>query len=347
CQIKVDGYPPEDSDWQEGDTMTNWMTRSSNTIDDAIYGVTLNLHDTTDKKGEQVSLTRNIESLSSKMIKLVEAYNSTVTFIKENTAYDASTEVAGVLMGDYIVSIIKNQILSPIMNHASGFVSDKDSFLNPTELGLEIDSDGVLSLDSTLFSEAITEDYLGVLELIGADKSGSGNSDIKFYSASSSYTDAGNYNVKVKYDASGNLSEAWIKLTSEDESKYRQATIKDGVIIGNSEFSSSGEPLYGENALQLTAPITGTANSQLTGVINIKHGFAGVMEDALDMMLKYNGTIDISQNHIDEQIELLKDKIDQEETRLTKREERLTAKFARLESILSTLQAQLAQVSST
>jgi len=59
CQVKVDGDPPEDPGWVEGDPMTNWITRSSNTIDGAIYGVTLNLHDTTDDDGEQVSLTRN------------------------------------------------------------------------------------------------------------------------------------------------------------------------------------------------------------------------------------------------------------------------------------------------
>ena len=347
CQIKVDGYPPEDPGWQEGDPMENWMTRSSNTIDDAIYGVTLNLHDTTDADGEQVSLNRDVESVSDRMVKLIETYNSTVMFIKENTGYDAENKVAGVLMGDYIVSTIRDQILSPIMNYSSGFISDKDTFLSPTEIGLEVDRDGMLSLDTNLFSEAVTDDYLAVLEIIGADKSGSnsdGSGDIKFYGASSRYTDAGSYDVKVIYDALGDISQAWIKLTTEDEGEYRQATINNGVIIGNSEFSSSGEPLYPENALQITAPSTGDASSELTAVINVKQGFTGAMEDALDRMLEYEGTIDINQNYVDTEIKLLQNKIEQEESRLTKRETRLRGKFARLEAILTSLQGQLASI---
>lgn len=346
CRIKIDGYPPEDSGWQQGDPMTNWMTRSSNVIDDAIYGVTLNLHDTTDADGEQVSLTRDIESVSNRMTKLIEAYNSTITFIKENTAYDKDNKIAGVLMGDYIVSTIKNQILSPIMNQSNGFVSDKDRFVNPTEIGLSVDRDGMLSLDSNLFSKAVTEKYLSVLELIGADKSGSSsNYDIKFYGASSNYTNAGNYNVKVKYDASGDISEAWIKLSSESE--YRQATIdEDGFIIGNSEFSSNGEPLYAENALQLTAPTTGVANSELTAVINVKQGFTGAMEDALDQMLKYNGSIEINKNSVVKEIESLHEKIEREESRLINREARLRARYSRLETILTSLQGQLASINS-
>jgi len=326
CQVKVDGLPPEGETWQEGDPMENWMTYSSNTIE--AYGITFNLHDTTDVDGEQVSLNRDVESISDRMTKLIEAYNSTIMFIKENTGYDAESKVAGALMGDYIVSTIRNQILSPIMNYSSGFTSEDDMFLSPTEIGLEVDRNGVLSLDTNLFSEAVTDGYLEVLKLIGADKSGGSNSaDIEFSDASSRYTDAGNYSVKVIYDALGDISQAWIKLTTEDEGEYRQATIDNGVIIGNSEFSSSGEPLY-----------------PLIAVVNVKQGFTGAMEDALDRMLEYEGSIDINQNHVDTEIKLLQNKIEQEESRLTKRETRLRAKFARLEAILTSLQGQLASI---
>jgi len=275
------------------------------------------------------------------MTKLVEAYNSTMTFIKENTGYDEDSKIAGVLMGDYTVSTIRNQILAPIMNHSSGFTSEKDTFLNPTQIGLEFDRDGMLSLDTNLFSEAVTDDYLAVLELLGADKNGgSVDGKIKFSGASSKFTEAGNYDVKAVYDASGNLSEAWIKLTSEDESDYRQATFDaNGVIIGNSEST-----LYPEHSLQLIAPTTGTANSELFDVINVKQGFTGAIEDILDRMLKYDGTIDINKKHIEESVKSIQNKIEQEEGRLVKREARLRAKFSRLEAIMTLLQGQMASI---
>ena len=59
----------------------------------------------------------------------------------------------------------------------------------PGQIGLELDRDGVLSLDTNAFDEAISEDYMGVLALIGADKTGSSTSNtVGFYGASSDYT---------------------------------------------------------------------------------------------------------------------------------------------------------------
>jgi flagellar capping protein FliD len=333
-QIKVDGWPP---------AAEEWITRSSNTIDDVISGVTLHLHDTTDETGEQITLNRDVASIKEKINKFVEAYNEAVAYIKEKTGYNDVLKTAGVLMGDFVVRTIKDQISSPLYSQTNGFIEDLDSFLTPGHIGFELDRDGMLSFDSSEFDEAIAEDYLGVLALLGADKSGSSdNANIRFYGASSDYTTAGSYRVKVVYDGSGNLSEAYFKLSSESDSEYRAATIIDNVIIGDSTFDDNGDPLYGENGLQVTVPTTGTPGSAIYATIRVKQGFTGAIEDALDRMLKTTtGSIQIDQEHINDQIKLLQDKIDSEEERLEAREERLIARFARLEKALTLLQNQL------
>ncbi len=59
-------------------------------------------------------------------------------------------------------------------------------------------------------------------------------------------------------------------------------------------------------------------------------------------MLKVTtGSIQIDQKHVDNQIEYLQDKIEDEEYRLTKREERLIAQFSRLEKNLALIQQQM------
>ncbi len=320
-----------------------WIKRSSNTIDDVISGVTLHLHDTTDANGEDITLTRDIQSVKSKLNAMVTAYNAAVTYIKERTGYNEELKTAGVLMGDYVVSTIRSQIRDPLIAPTSGFIVDVDSFLIPGHIGLELDRDGMLSLDTSVFDKAIVEDYLGVLGLIGADKSGSSDSnDIEFYGAHGDYTTAGDYTVKVEYDASGDIYKAWIKLSTEGDSRYRVATISGNVITGDDTFNDNGDPAYPENNLQVTAPTTGTPSSTIYATVRVKQGFAGTIEDALDRMLKATtGTIKIDQEHVNIVIKGMQARIQDEEYRLTLKERRLVARFARLEKTLALIQRQM------
>jgi flagellar hook-associated protein 2 len=325
-RIKVDGYPAGADEW---------ITRSSNTIDDVISGVTLHLHDT---GTVQVSLTRDIESLEEKLTDMVDAYNSVMTFIQKNSKYDADTETAGVLMTDSTVRNIANDLRLPLIGQTSGFLIDIDSFLMPGQIGLEHDRNGVLSLDTSAFKEAIAENYMAVLALVGADKTGSTNSNtIEFYGASSSYTEAGTYEVQVTVSG-GAITSAQIK--PEDESAYRAMTIDGNVVSGNNAFDDNGNPLYAENGLQLSVDLS--QNGTFTATVRVKQGFAGAMEDTVDRILKATtGSLALDQETADKRISDLKDSIEDEEGRLDRREARLRAKYARLESTLTMLQRQM------
>ena len=327
-QIRVDGYPPG-----------AWISRSSNTIDDVIHGVTLHLHDTTDANGEEITLTRDIQSVKDKLSKMVEAYNLAVTYIQEKTGYDESSKTAGSLMADYTVTTIRSQILTPLIAQTSGFIEDIDSFLMPGQIGLELDRDGLLTLDMNVFDEAIAEDYMGVLAVIGADKSGSSDSNtIEFYGASSNYTTAGAYDVEVEVSG-GAITSARIKLSSE--STYRDAGYSGNIVTGESSFDDNGNPVNPENALQLSVDLS--QDGTFTATVRVKQGFTGAIEDALDRMLKTTtGSILIDQEYVSDQIEDLQERIELEEYRLTKREDRLIARFARLERTLALLQNQMA-----
>ena len=318
-----------------------YMSRSSNTVDDIVYGVALHLHDTTDASGEELTLTRDIQSVKDKISKLVDGYNFAVEFIQEKTGYNDVLKTAGILMGDYVVSTIKQQIRSPLITQTNGFIEDIDTFLTPGHLGLELDRDGLLSFDANVFDEAIAEDYMSVLAIIGADKTGSSDSNtIEFYGASSDYTTAGSYDVEVIV-SSGAITSAKIKLSTE--STYRNATYSGNIVTGISTFDNNGDPTHPENALQLSVDLS--QNGTFTASVRVKQGFAGAIENALDKMLKITtGSIQIDQKHVDNQIEALQDKIDREENLLTKREERLIARFSRLEKNLALIQQQMSSL---
>jgi len=270
---------------------------------------------------------------------MVDAYNMVAVYIKEQTAYNAELKEGGILMGDYTVTSIKSQVRSPLYTQTSGFLEDIDSFLMPGQIGLQLDKDGVLSLDENVFDEAIAEDYMGVLALIGADKTGNSDSNtIEYYSSSSNYTTAGSYDVEVNVSG-GAITSAKIKLASE--SIYRDALYFGNIITGESSFDDNGDPVNPENGLQLSVDLS--QDGVFTATVRVKQGFTGAMEDTLDRILKTStGSIKIDKEHVEDQIEALKDKIELEEYRLSKREEHLIARFARLERTLALIQNQMA-----
>lgn len=324
-QFKVDGYPTGAEEW---------ITRSSNTIGDVITGVTLHLHDT---GTVQVSLTRDVESLKGKLDDFVSAYNEVKTFIVENTAYSQDEEEAGLLQTDSTVRNINSMLRMPLIQQTYGFLIDVDSFLMPAQIGLELDGEGMLSLNDSTFDDAIAEDYMGVLALIGADKTGSSNSNaIEFYGASSKYTGGGTYDVQVVI-AGGVIASAQVK--AENDSTYRDATFDGNIVTGNSTFTDDGYVVYPENGLQLSIDVS--QDGTFTAKVYVKQGFAGTMEDVADQILKSTtGVLTLDQDSIENRISRLKDAIEEEEDRLASRERRLVAQYARLEKTLTLLQNQ-------
>ena len=325
-RIKVDGFPVEAEEW---------ITRSSNTVDDVISGVTLHLHDA---GTVQVGLTRDTESVEEKTEAMIDAYNTVMTFIKTNASYNEETGTAGLLMGDTTVMNLRDILRLPLIEQTDGFVVDLDTFLMPGQIGLEVDRDGLLGLDSTVFNEAVTEDYMGVLALIGADKTGNSSSDtIEFNGASSRYTAGGNYDVEISI-VGGAITSARVK--AESEATYRDATFEGNVVTGDSTLNDSGEPLYPENGLRLSIDLS--QDGTFTATVRIKQGFAGTMSDTLDRILDANkGMLTLEQKSTDVKIDSLEDDIEAEEDRLSSREARLVAQYARLERTLNSLQSQM------
>jgi flagellar hook-associated protein 2 len=325
-QIKVDGFPPGADEW---------ISRSSNTVDDVISGVTLHLHDA---GTVQVSLTRDTESVKDKLQSWVDAYNDVVAFIAANTGYDSTQGIAGLLMSDSTVTSIANNLRTSLVQRTGGFVMDVDSFLMPGQIGLELDRDGLLSLDSTAFDEAIAKDYMGVLSLIGADKTGSSDSNVvQFYSASSKNTQGGTYSVQVTVSG-GAITSA--KIKPDGESAYRDAIFAGNIVTGDRTFDGNGVPLYAENGLTLSVDLSqdGTFNA----TVRVKQGFTGAMKEVLERFLKpTNGWLTLDQESVESQIENLEDRIAAEEDRLSRVEARLVAKYARLERTLTLLQSQM------
>jgi len=334
-----------------------WISRNSNSVTDALTGVTLHLQDVTTVaaggSGDPIDITlrRNTAAVSSKVQAMVDSYNELMEFLKEKTEYDAEKKEMGILSSDFGASFTKSQIRGPFSGIVTGFSSQFDSFIQASDVGISVGGDGMLKLDSSKLSDAINEDFLGVIELLGATATGNSESNaVEFYTASAKYTTAGIYHVKVEVVSDGEggfeIESAYIKLSTD--TTYRSTTWAGGIVTGDSSFEIDGSgPKYPENGLQLKVDLSqagtyGTDENPV--VVYVKRGFAGILENMLDEILEVDGRLDIGSDILDDKIEQIDLTIDREEARLEWVEQNLVEKFARMEKTLTLLQQQMGAV---
>jgi len=138
------------------------ITRSSNTISDAISGITLNLLAET-AGSVQLSVSRDTESVTESVQAFVDAFNELKTTI------DGLSGEGNDLEADSTVRGIENQIQQVFNTSPSGL---SGSFTYLSELGVSFQRDGQLALDSDDLQSAIDTDFAGMAELFASDDQG-------------------------------------------------------------------------------------------------------------------------------------------------------------------------------
>jgi len=134
------------------------LTRSSNTVTDALDGITLNLKSQTSSAGpENLSVTKDPSAMTTAIQAYVDAYNSLQTTIANQTAYTAVDKGAtsqdssnGALFGDGTVRTIATQLRS--QNSASQPGGD---YATLASLGITQDINGRLQVDSGKLATAL------------------------------------------------------------------------------------------------------------------------------------------------------------------------------------------------
>lgn len=131
------------------------VTKQSNTITDAIQGVTLNLSKTMPTgTTTKITLTRDTSNVKSAVESFVKAYNDTNKAIKDATAYDAATGKGAVLTGDSTVRSIQTQLRGMFAAPVSGAPSGLTML---SDVGISFQKDGSLAIDSSKFGTAVAD----------------------------------------------------------------------------------------------------------------------------------------------------------------------------------------------
>jgi len=146
-----------------GDPTLNPVTlqRSSNTISDAISGVTLTLTDTTDSSTVQVNITRDVSVVKTNIKALATAYNEVVKFINERNTYDVTTKKGGLFFNEPTV----RGVLSQIRTAFSSTVTGLSSLSTVGEIGFKTERDGTMTVDEAKLDSALSASYSAVKNL--------------------------------------------------------------------------------------------------------------------------------------------------------------------------------------
>jgi flagellar hook-associated protein 2 len=169
------------------------VTKSSNTITDAIQGVTLNLTQVDTSNSVTLSVSSDSAGLSEKIKNFVSAYNDVNKFLTDQFTFDPKVKKAGALLADSSVRAVQKLLKDVVSGSIPGLASGK---ANLSQVGITSDSKtGTLKVDDSKLSAAITSDPDGVRRLflgIGTPT----NSAISF-SGLTAKTAAGTYGIEI------------------------------------------------------------------------------------------------------------------------------------------------------
>ena len=135
------------------------ISRSSNTISDAIEGVTFELQ-AVSASASQMSISRDTNAISSAVSGLVDSYNALLTSFRDLRNGD--------LNGDSTLRLIENQLRS-VMGGQAGV---EGVFKYASQVGISFERDGTLSFDSTELNNALETDRNAVVDLFTNDSQG-------------------------------------------------------------------------------------------------------------------------------------------------------------------------------
>jgi flagellar hook-associated protein 2 len=167
------------------------LARPTNTITDAITGVTLNLLQAEPGTTVDLNIARDGDSIRDAVKAVATAYNALVKFVDDQHASGMPLSNSAPLRA--AMSSLTNTLLAPV----SGTSGD---YTRTAVAGLSLQKNGTLALDAATFDAAITKSYADVLRLFQTNGTAT-NSDVT-YGFSTDRTKPGTYAVNITTAAS-------------------------------------------------------------------------------------------------------------------------------------------------
>jgi flagellar hook-associated protein 2 len=166
------------------------VSSATNTVSDAVAGVTLKLNKT---GSTAVQVSNNTTAVASAVQNMVKSFNDMSATLKSFTAYDSTSKTAGILQGDSTMQSIQSKLRNTLASALPGLGSN--SLTDLTTIGIQFQKDGTLTVDGTKLTDALANHFNDFAALFTA--AGTPTDSLVSYAGSTSKSTPGNYAVTV------------------------------------------------------------------------------------------------------------------------------------------------------
>ncbi len=233
--FEVDGFP---------------VTSASNTVTDAVDGVTLELvKPSVGTTKTAVRIQRDPAALEAKVNTFVKAYNDIMAVIDAETPKNGTVK-AGALAGDTTLRSVQSRLRSAIGAEVAGL---SGNYKTLASVGISLDRAGTMSVNTVKLSAAAAKDPAGVANLFGAQGAATGVMRT-LDTTITSYVTAGTGLLSAKSRTMRDRANAYdsridgmeLRLTKYEEGLKRQFASLEQLISGLNSQSSQLSSVMGD-----------------------------------------------------------------------------------------------------
>lgn len=208
-------------------------TSSTNKVAGTLDGVILNLS----KEGSTtLAVTQdNTTNLTTALNTFIQAFNDANTLMKSQGAYNQATKVAGVLQGNGTLRSAQEALRSLVFNTTSGGTS---SYQRLSDIGISVSSDGMLKLDSTKLSNALSADASGVAQVVSSVGTAYNKRLENFIGVSGSIQTATDSANKILKSYAAREASLQLHLNAIETQYRKRFTALDTLLAGMKQTSS-------------------------------------------------------------------------------------------------------------
>lgn len=314
------------------------IERNSNTIDDLIEGVTLDLFQAEVGTTISLDIEQDLNAVKTALQDFVVAYNEVKVFINQNSPDTVDPDSGGVLFGSSVISDLESRLSSIIGSGADGV---SEAFTVFQQIGIEFVDNGTISdplladtltiddaeLDSALLSNIDDVKSLFTFEFSSSDPRVS----LIGFDGTAQYSETG-YKLNIDFDEVDGASVASANIDGAG------AGADDGSVTADGRILSVGDQT-GASGLRLFYG----GDSDLADVqIDFTVGLGAKLFFELDNLLDpTNGLVEGEITSLEDQNTVAQERADQMLERIERERVRLSERFSRLEATLASLDSQL------
>jgi len=306
------------------------MNSASNAPADVVTGVTFQFNKASPSTSTSLGLSRDVTTIQKNVQNLLDSYNTFLSYVTTSTAAadpNDSTSKAGDLHGDMTIQNMADQVKNALETQFNMFGGNTTSLAN---LGITGDAQtGQMSIDSTAFSTAVTNNFDQVLKIFVTN----GISDNKTvaYGRSTDATKSGNYTLHE-------LDANYLQIQDPSTGTWYTSDARQGDVVFFSSGPASGLALSSPSGLLSGGDATFTFQKGLGDLLN------GMINSITDPS---NGTIQTHQDSLQSLMSDADSRIASMQTSVDDYKTRLTNQFAAMEQTLNTMKSQSANMLSS